>query len=130
MNKDRDMNIVVLPGDGAGPEVSAEAVKCLELLSDHCGLDLRFETLDFGCAAIDTAGPPLPGNTLPGLKCADAVLLGCVVGALLDGRPEMSAVWSCLCLLASGLFVYLLQARLIPGTAGCCPRRRDSAGRS
>src|SRR3546814_10440828 len=75
MNKDRDMNIVVLPGDGAGPEVSAEAVKCLELLSDHCGLDLRFETLDFGGAAIDTAGSPLPDSTLAACKGADAVLM-------------------------------------------------------
>src|SRR3546814_20700350 len=89
MNKDRDMNIVVLPGDGAGPEVSAEAVKCLELLSDHCGLDLRFETLDFGGAAIDTAGSPLPDSTLAACKGADAVLMGAVGGPRWDGRPEM-----------------------------------------
>src|SRR3546814_10127774 len=92
MNKDRDMNIVVLPGDGAGPEVSAEAVKCLELLSDHCGLDLRFETLDFGGAAIDTAGSPLPGSTLGACKGADAVLMGAVGGRSEEYTSELKAL--------------------------------------
>src|SRR3546814_16495467 len=88
MNKDRDMNIVVLPGDGAGPEVSAEAVKCLDLLSDHCGLDLRFDTLHSGGAPIDTEGSATPELTIGDSQSADAVLVGPGGGRTWDRRPQ------------------------------------------
>ena len=57
-------HIVVLPGDGIGPEVTAEAQQCLQLLSDRCGLGLTFEERDFGGIAIDRHGVPLPAETL------------------------------------------------------------------
>ena len=67
-------HIVVLPGDGIGPEVTAEARQCLELLSDRCGLGLTFEERDFGGIAIDRHGVPLPAETLDACKRADAIL--------------------------------------------------------
>ena len=82
--------IVVLPGDGIGPEVAAEAVKCLKLLSDHQGLGFAFEDHDFGGIAIDNHGHPLPDSTLAACREADAILMGAVGGPhlrIVPGRP-------------------------------------------
>jgi 3-isopropylmalate dehydrogenase len=76
--------IVVLPGDGIGPEVAAEAVRVLEALP----LDLEIEERLFGGAAIDAVGEPLPADTLEACRSADAVLLGAVGGPKWDGGPE------------------------------------------
>jgi 3-isopropylmalate dehydrogenase len=79
--------IVVLPGDGIGPEVSAEAVRVLAALP----LDVEVEERPFGGAAIDAYGDPLPEETLAACRGADAVLLGAVGGPKWDGgsvRPE------------------------------------------
>ena len=68
------MKIAVLPGDGIGPEIVAEAVKVLK------ALDLKFEleTAPVGGAAYEAAGHPLPESTLKLAKQADAILFGAV----------------------------------------------------
>jgi len=79
--------IVVLPGDGIGPEVAAEAVRVLEALP----LEVDVQEHLFGGAAIDAVGDPLPEETLAACRAADAVLLGAVGGPKWDGgsvRPE------------------------------------------
>jgi 3-isopropylmalate dehydrogenase len=79
--------IVVLPGDGIGPEVSAEAVRVLAALP----VDVEVDERPFGGAAIDAYGDPLPEETLAACRGADAVLLGAVGGPKWDGgtvRPE------------------------------------------
>ncbi|MDM8546244.1 3-isopropylmalate dehydrogenase [Candidatus Venteria ishoeyi] len=73
-------NIVILPGDGIGPEIVAQAVKVLEHLRDERGLDITMQEALVGGAAIDATGGPLPGETLNLAKAADAVLLGAVGG--------------------------------------------------
>src|SRR5687767_11649902 len=83
--------IVVLPGDGIGPEVTREAVACLQLVSDRSGLGFTFEEHDFGGIAIDKHGHPFPDATLEACKGADAILLGAVGGPkwdLVPVRPE------------------------------------------
>jgi 3-isopropylmalate dehydrogenase len=83
--------IVLLPGDGIGPEVTEEARACLAFLSLRCDLDIEFQEHDFGGAAIDLHGTPLPDATLAACRDADAILLGAVGGAKWDGareRPE------------------------------------------
>jgi 3-isopropylmalate dehydrogenase len=72
--------IAILPGDGIGPEIVAEAVKVLEKLWTSFGLDVQLEQGLVGGAAIDVAGHPLPTDTLELVKRADAVLLGAVGG--------------------------------------------------
>jgi 3-isopropylmalate dehydrogenase len=72
--------ILVLPGDGIGPEVVAEAVKVLEHLRDASGLRLTFEHALVGGAAYDETGSPLPEATLAAARRADAILLGAVGG--------------------------------------------------
>jgi len=72
--------IAVLPGDGIGPEIIAQAVKVLETLQTHFGLQVQLEEGLVGGAAIDATGHPLPPTTLALAKQADAVLLGAVGG--------------------------------------------------
>lgn len=71
--------IAVLPGDGIGPEIVAEAVKVLEKLGAE-GLDISLDYGLVGGAAYDETGTPLPESTLSLAKDADAILLGAVGG--------------------------------------------------
>lgn len=119
------IEIVVLPGDGIGPEVTAEAVKCLELLSAERGLGLTFREHDFGGIAIDRHGKPLPQPTLEACRKSDAVLLGAVGGDKWDNaavRPEAG-------LLAIrkelGLFANLRPGRVYRGLEHASPLRAD-----
>ena len=86
-------NVLVMPGDGIGPEIINEAVKVLEACNDKFGLDLNVDSALLGGAAIDATGGPLPEETLSKAKACDAILLGAVGGPKWDGldmaiRPE------------------------------------------
>jgi len=78
--------IAILPGDGIGPEVIAEAVRVLAAVGVQ---DLR--EAKFGGAAIDATGVPLPDETLALCKAADAVLLGAVGGPKWESGPRPEA---------------------------------------
>ena len=80
--------IAVLPGDGIGPEVIAEAVKVLERLRQDFGLKIEMETTPVGGTAYDAHKHPLPDATLKLAKQADAVLLGAVGGTQWDTLPR------------------------------------------
>jgi 3-isopropylmalate dehydrogenase len=77
--------IAVLPGDGIGPEVTAEGSRCLERVAQLFGHEFELNRLPFGGAAIDTHHDPLPQETLQACRAADAVLLGAI------GGPKWSA---------------------------------------
>ncbi|MDP6968709.1 MAG: 3-isopropylmalate dehydrogenase [Gammaproteobacteria bacterium] len=86
-------NVLVLPGDGIGPEIIAEAVKVLEACKQKFGLDLTIDSALLGGAAIDATGSPLPEDTMAKAKASDAILLGAVGGPKWDTldmaiRPE------------------------------------------
>ncbi len=72
--------IAVLPGDGIGPEIVAEAIKVLACLQRDYGLNVEIEEGLVGGAAIDATGVPLPEETLKLSRDADAILLGSVGG--------------------------------------------------
>jgi len=72
--------IVVLPGDGIGPEVTAAAVQVLRAVGQRYGHTFHFTQELIGGAAIDATGEPLPAQTLDAARRADAVLLGAVGG--------------------------------------------------
>ncbi len=72
--------IAVLPGDGIGQEIVAEAVKVLECLKSDFGLAVEMEGGLVGGSAYDASGTPLPEDTLKLSKEADAILLGAVGG--------------------------------------------------
>lgn len=85
--------IAILPGDGIGPEIVAEAVKVLDCLRRDFGLNAELEHGLVGGAAYDAKGHPLPADTLELAKAADAVLLGAVGGPKWESlarelRPE------------------------------------------
>lgn len=89
MNK----KVLLLPGDGIGPEIVTEAEKVLRLLNDSLSLDLTIDHALVGGSAIDEHGVPLPDVTLEKAKSSDAILLGAVGGPKWDEldmaiRPE------------------------------------------
>jgi 3-isopropylmalate dehydrogenase len=77
--------IAVLGGDGIGPEVMAEGLRCLDAIGGSFGHEFALTQLPFGGAAIDACGDPLPPDTLQPCLAADAVLLGAI------GGPKWSA---------------------------------------
>lgn len=92
-NKGSEKKILVLPGDGIGPEIVAEAVKVLQAVNDNFDLGLVFEEGLLGGCAIDATGVPFPDQTLTQARAADAILLGAVGGPKWDEidrsiRPE------------------------------------------
>ena len=72
--------VLVLAGDGIGPEIVAEAVKVLDVLDSDFGLDIELDHGLIGGSAIDATDNPLPDETLDKAKKADAILLGAVGG--------------------------------------------------
>ncbi|WP_298576038.1 3-isopropylmalate dehydrogenase [uncultured Luteimonas sp.] len=73
-------DIVVLPGDGIGPEIISATLPVLEAVGRRFGHDFAFSTHDIGGFAIDRHGEPLPAATLEAARKADAILLGAVGG--------------------------------------------------
>ncbi len=111
--------ILVLPGDGIGPEIVAEALKVLERVGEIGGLDLEIEQGLIGGAAHDAAGHPYPEATRDAARRADAILLGAVGGPQYESlerdlRPErgLLGIRSDL-----GLFANLRPAILYPQLA-------------
>ena len=82
-----EYTIVVLPGDGIGPEVTREAVKVLRQVEKAYGITLNCREELIGGAAVDATGTPLPQATVDACKKADAVLLGAVGGPKWDAQP-------------------------------------------
>jgi len=81
------MKIAVLPGDGIGPEVTAQAVKVLQALNSD-GFRIVMEHAAIGGAGYDAAGDPLPDATLKLARASDAILLGAVGGYQYDTLPR------------------------------------------
>lgn len=111
--------ILILPGDGIGQEIVAEAVKVIDTLSSVHGLKVETENALVGGAAYDATGKPLPDDTLKLAKQADAILLGAVGGYKWESldiavRPEKGLLGLRAGL---GLFANLRPAILYPQLA-------------
>ena len=83
-------NVLVLPGDGIGPEIVAEAVKVLNTVNEKFSLDLTIDHGLVGGTAFDATGFPLPEESLQKAKAADAILLGAVGGPKWDKLDDRS----------------------------------------
>ncbi|KAI5476480.1 hypothetical protein MNV49_007727 [Pseudohyphozyma bogoriensis] len=84
------LKIVVLGGDGIGPDVAGEAAKVLKAISANSStLKFELEEHDFGGIAIDNHENPLPDSTLAACKTADAILLGAVGGPKWGTHPTL-----------------------------------------
>ena len=90
-----EANIILLPGDGVGPEVVAEGRKVLQAIADRYGHRFKFEEHAVGGIAIDEQGNPLPESTLEACRSSAAVLFGAIGGPKWDDpqadvRPEQA----------------------------------------
>jgi 3-isopropylmalate dehydrogenase len=111
------MRIAVLPGDGIGPEIVAQAVRVLKALALP-GLELAEAPV--GGAAFDATGDPLPAPTLALARAADAILFGAVGGPRYDQLPRAQRPEQALLRLRKelGLFANLRPATIYPELAG------------
>ena len=75
-----EAKLVLLPGDGIGPEIVDQAERVLRTIAQRCGHDFAFESYAVGGNAIDEFGTPLPEETLEACKASHAILLGAVGG--------------------------------------------------
>jgi 3-isopropylmalate dehydrogenase len=110
------MKIAVLPGDGIGPEIVAQAINVLRRLQ----LPLELEEAPVGGAGVDAAGDPLPAATLALARAADAILFGAIGGPQYDALPRDKRPERGLLRLRKelGLFANLRPAQVFPELAG------------
>jgi 3-isopropylmalate dehydrogenase len=121
----RTYNIVLLPGDGVGPEVIAAARAVLGVIGDFYGHRFDFAEHLIGGAAIDATGDPLPAETTEACLAADGVLLGAVGGPQWDGgkrRPEEGLLGI---RKAMGLFANLRPLQVSPVLAHRSPLKKE-----
>lgn len=126
----RTYHIAVLPGDGIGPEVMAQASKVLEAIRQRFSLRISTSEYDVGGIAIDRHGVPLPDTTVKGCEQADAILFGSVGGPKWEHLPptEQPERGALLPLRKHfQLFSNLRPASLYKGLEDFCPLRRDIA---
>ena len=124
-------NLVLVPGDGIGPEIVEGAVAVLEAVGRKFGHTFRFETVLAGGCAIDAFGVPLPDESLQKCLASDSVLLGAVGGPKWDTlpgnlRPERALLGIRKEL---NLFANLRPAKLQKELAAASPLRADIAAR-
>ncbi|MDH3000277.1 3-isopropylmalate dehydrogenase [Chelonobacter oris] len=123
-------NIAVLPGDGIGPEIMAQAIKVLDAAQQKFRFKLNYHYFDVGGVAIDNHGKALPDVTLQGCEAADAILFGSVGGPKWEHlppaeQPERGALLPLRKHFA--LFCNLRPATLYKGLEKFCPLRADIA---
>jgi 3-isopropylmalate dehydrogenase len=119
--------IAVLPGDGIGPEVTAQGVAVLECLRQVHGLDVEIEPAAFGGGAHDAGGQALPQATVELAQAADAVLLGAIGGPKWDSLPLAERPEKALLNLRAKLklFANLRPAVLFPQLASASTLKPD-----
>ncbi len=120
-----DARILLLPGDGIGPEVVEQAVRVLDAVAQRFGHRFTYRTEAIGGQAMDRYGDPLPAPTREALRDCDAILLGAVGGP----RWEAGAVRPEAGLLALryelGLYANLRPAALFHGLESASPLRPE-----
>lgn len=124
--------VAVLPGDGIGPEVMAQAHKVLDAVEARFDLAFDREEYDVGGIAIDNHGSPLPAGTLAGCEAADAILFGSVGGPKWEHLPpnEQPERGALLPLRKHfSLFCNLRPAKIHAGLEGFSPLRADISAR-
>ncbi|HXG88002.1 MAG TPA: isocitrate/isopropylmalate family dehydrogenase [Vicinamibacterales bacterium] len=121
------LTVAVLPGDGIGPEVIAQATRVLHLITDACGHHVETTHYPIGGAALRRHGVALPASTAAGCAASDAVLLGAVGDPSFDHlSPEHRPEAALLSLRGTlGGFANLRPARTDPALIDATPYRRE-----
>ncbi len=117
--------IVLLPGDGVGPEVTAVARDVLSSVGEVYGRRFEFEIQSVGGAAIDATGDPLPQKTIAACRNSDAVLLGAVGGPKWDGGPKRPEQGLLGLRKELGLFANIRPVRIYPDLIHRSPLKKE-----
>ena len=125
--QDRTYRIAVLPGDGIGPEVVAEAIRVIDAASERFGFAAEATEYPVGGAALDAGLDVLPPATLEACLGSDAVLLGAVGGPRWDDVPVRQRPERALLGLRKelGVFVNLRPVMVPEGVADASPLRTE-----
>lgn len=122
------INIAVLDGDGIGPEVVAQSIKCLRSVEDTFGHTFTFRKAAVGATAIKKYNHPLPDQTLQVCKDSDAILFGAIGAPEYDGDPK-SKMWPEQGLLKLrkelGLFANIRPVKVFPALVKQSPLARS-----
>jgi 3-isopropylmalate dehydrogenase len=123
------LDVLVLPGDGIGPEVTTQAVRVLKRVCEHGEISLSLQNDLFGGASIDKHGEPIVASVLDRAREADAVLLGAVGGPKWDNLPTERRPERGLLALRSHMEVFanLRPAKLFAPLAEASPLKADRA---
>jgi 3-isopropylmalate dehydrogenase len=123
-------NIVLLPGDGIGPEVTRAAAAVLRECAHEFSHQFEMHEFPIGGAAIDATGAPLPAETLDACRKADAVFLGAVGGAKWDALPVGKRPESGLLELRKGmgLYVNVRPVKVLEPLRGISPLKPERLG--
>lgn len=125
-----EKNIALIPGDGIGPDVVAEAVNVLNTVASKFGHKFNYETVTAGGCAIDKFGQPLPQEELDKCLKSDAVLLGAVGGPKWDNLPSELRPEKALLGLRGGMKVFanLRPAVMWKQLKDACPLKDEIVG--
>jgi len=123
-----NITLTVLPGDGVGQEVSAEALKLLTAVEERFGHRFTIHDALIGGAALDAVGTPLPESTIKRCRESNAVLLGAIGGPKWDGNPHSLKPEKGLLGIrkALGNFANLRPARIFSALANASTLKRDT----
>lgn len=122
--------ITVLPGDGIGPEIIAEAVKVLERVCQKYGHSFEYSYVDIGGCCIDKYGVPITDEGMEKCKSADSVLLGAVGGPKWDSYPAAIRPEKALLAVRKelGLFANLRPTKLFAQLSDASPLKQEIVG--
>lgn len=128
----KEYKIVVLKGDGIGPEIVDETIKVMNCAGEKFGFRFEYDEQLLGGAAIDATGVPLPEQTVAACKKADAVLLGAVGGPKWDCQPGNNRPEAGLLGIrdALGLFANLRPAKIFKPLKSASPIKESIIGDS
>jgi 3-isopropylmalate dehydrogenase len=118
-------DILLLPGDGIGPEVVEAARTVMDVVAEHFGMELSYEERKIGATALREEGEPVSDETLERAKASDAVLLGAVGHPDFDRRPVRPEAGLLKLRKALGAFANLRPVSAIPALLGASTLKRE-----
>ena len=117
--------ILLLPGDGIGPEVIGAAREVVDVAADHFGIQMRYEERRIGGTAIREEGEPVSDDTLDAASASDSVLLGAVGHPDFDDAPVRPEAGLLKLRKHLGAFANLRPVAAIPSLIGSSPLKRE-----
>ena len=118
-------DVLLLPGDGIGPEVIGAAREVIGAAADHFGIEVRYEERRIGGTAIREEGEPVSARTLEAARASDSVLLGAVGHPDFDDAPVRPEAGLLKLRKSLGAFANLRPVAAIPALIGSSPLKRE-----